>query len=213
MINKKEITIHDEYGNLGYSSDGGTYVSFNLKNGGVFDNEYFISDSDTCREEFEYSSFRHGLDIFGWQKTNIDIELINEFFSIIEKKLALKDKLVFSKTNHKNLIAISNISKFWQENSIRRGFLTLFLRASNYYNGKDFSRCFDAYGLASSIKPAIEHFLKGNINVLNYEDAEGVVDYFEHRSIGFINENLVGKNFKPKKLSIYEKVLTEPFKF
>ena len=198
------MSFKDNYGNLGYSSDGGLYVE-------IKDN--YIQETHSCREEFEYYDFKNSPDMIGWYRSKADIKLINDFFGIIEKKLGLKDKLVFNKTTIKDFIIITNISSFWTDNSIRRGFFTLFLRASNYYNGNNFNECFNKYDLARQIIPAINHFLKKNINPLNFNNGDGVVSHFSGRDINFLNKNLVGKNYKPKKLTVCEQVLTKSFNF
>ena len=204
MISKKTLNISDNYCNLGYSAEAGRYYE-------VYNGQ--IKEGHSCREEFEYYDFKNQPNAIGWHKTKVNLKLINDFFGIIEKKLGLKDKLVFNKTNHYDFIVISNISDFWTTNSIRRGFFTLFLRASNYYDGQNFSQCFDKYDLARKIIPAINHFLKKNINPLNIGAYSGVVESYYNKDINFLNKNLVGKNYKPKKLTVCEQVLTQKFNF
>ncbi len=191
MISKKSIKIFDKYDYFYYASGEGTYF--------IIDSDNKINDGYTCREEFD-AYFSEQTRRVCWFKSGLNIKRINKFFSIIQRKLKLKQGLTFYPTNNKDVVVIS-IPAFWRETLTRRQLFTLFLRATNYYTN-DFNKAISSYSLARSIKPFIEHFLKGNVISLydDYDfhdhDNNGLVDYITNQDKDFIYSNLVKKKIK-----------------
>jgi hypothetical protein len=142
---------------LNYSTNHGAFsVSKPTKKGFTHSRELNI-----CRETFS-RHFKENTDYIVFSQSNIDINIINDFFGKIESKLDIKNKTIFSNSNKKNFIII-RLSPFWKENSLRRGIFTLFLRcAACHYDGNDVYKALLKYSLTKKIIGVLEWFMKGN---------------------------------------------------
>lgn len=179
--NKKVIKKNSYTYNFDYSLSSGMFFIYNEINSE-------ITRIKTCREQFSevfYKKYKY----IGFYCDNLNIKLLNEFFSIIENKLKLKerDKITFFNTNFENAI-IMKLSNFWVRNLTVRNFLTLFIRCGAVYYKKKLQSSFDEfdvalinYKLTNSIKPTIEWFLDGHVKpTYPYNRYFGAVNYFRH---------------------------------
>lgn len=205
ITNKKKIIkdIDDSYLNYFRNEKSGVFISVRHK---------YIDHVFTCREEALSIFYDNNNVSFAFYVPKLNINKINLFFSIIEKKLKIKNSIKFSFINDENLVYIE-LGQFWEESIIRFDFFTLFLRCAAVYfkgNAADFDNSLKRYKLSAKIKHVIDYFLEGNIwlnwnPALNnswslFEILEGM-DY-----IGNVN---FFKNIKPKQLKwtlIKEKV-------
>lgn len=166
MISSKILKVKDgtggylSYGTIGY----GCFSCFNPVNSRVL---YAF----TCRESFHYDWLdkKNYLAIIKNDLIN-DLDKINEFWNIIQKKLKLKSKVIFYRTQYKNCI-VMKCPKFWTENNTRRELVTLFVRAAMGYSNS-FNKALQSYTLTNRVIPAINHFLNGNIHPI-YKDLYG----------------------------------------
>lgn len=198
ITGKKEIIqLHDTYNSLKYSIVEGVY--FEILGGDE------VSDVYGCREGFAEYFNLHSNQI-GFKKTDINIAKVRNFFYQIEKKLKLKEKLVFVPTNFTDTFVV-RVPEFWRANHFRRQMFTLLLRCAACYFQDDLDAAFDAYYLSKAIKKTIHHFLNGNVHPKDKNCAyNGIVKKFEYVSETKLKEELYGG--KIKKLTPCQLVLT-----
>src|ERR1700761_7880753 len=128
MIEKQIKTIKDTAGwGISYGTDNGNFFLIQGQE---------ATEMHSCREIFS-GYFKSSTAIIGFSFSRINIKNLNEFFTIIEKKLKLKttQKIKFFATTMKNVVYIE-VPTFWRENNTRRQLFTLFLRAGAvHYKG------------------------------------------------------------------------------
>lgn len=141
----------------------------------TFNGKFFTyPESHQCREVFAgYFTSKTNFIIFN--KSNVNIERINDFFERIEEKLQLKVKTNFAPSNFKNAILVE-VSPFWTDNALKRGMFTLFLRCAGCYYTDDVYKALLKYPLTRKIIGPIEWFMKGNTNISKKIGSNSIVN-------------------------------------
>lgn len=100
-------------------------------------------------------------------KNHFDLNKINKFFNIVHRKLKLKEKIIFYKSNiaAKSSFVVS-VPKFWRKNDVRREIFSVLMRAACMYNGSEsLNKCLSRYIQIRHVIHPIKHFLNGNVNL------------------------------------------------
>ena len=133
------------YGSLGTKAQDHNYISW-------------YSCRDTYQRVDEKSIIKNGI-FFCHGITGGDNVAI--FLNLIEKRLKLRVKSKFAKTNNKDIIWVK-VSPWWLKTKIRKSFLTMTLRTGTKYNQKETVRSAFNKPPWKTTLPAILFFLKGN---------------------------------------------------
>lgn len=188
MISNKVFKIASKF--LYGPSEQGQFFSFNKRNN-------YLGQTYGCREQFR-QSFRASTAYVGYFKNGISAEKISDFFEYVEGRLKLNQGSVVYRTDDKRAVIVE-LSPFWRENAMNRGFFTLFLRcAARHYHGKGtFSKAISNYSLAKKISPAITWFLKGNTKSTKSSlHPMGVVSHFTKCTNYWMNTRVLKKDYK-----------------
>jgi hypothetical protein len=191
MISKEKFILDNRTGGLGYGYSKGSFFIIDKKNKTILHDTW----PRTCRVEFA-SDFQRGKNWIGFQILNLKIDLLNEFFQNIEKKLNIKNPTVFYYSNE-NVVVI-NVSSFWMKTALKRSVFTLFLRCgAMYYNG-NFLNAINSYDLTYKVKSALERFLDGHTftrlrKIDNDGYPAGFVTLFEYMSEKQLVRHLIKK--------------------
>lgn len=187
MISKEKIMIRDT-GSLGYSYADGQFISIQKGQNG-----YYIDVVRKCRVEFA-EHFQRDINLIGFYKENININLVNKFIELVENKLKIKTPTIFYQLNRDTIII--KVSPFWMKSALKRSVFTLFLRCGAVYYKKGFWNAINDYNLSRTVKPAIKRFLKGYTSTkLRKQDDDdfpaGFVTLFEGMSGKQLSKNLI----------------------
>jgi hypothetical protein len=118
----------------------------------------------SCREEVQNMTNRK-TDGFLFRHCGDDKYVIR-FMRRVERKLKLKAKLKFVKTDDKTVFYVV-LTRFWKgkstaDGNMRRSLLTALLRAGRYYRTKNFQQALNSNEYLSTTQPAVQRFLNGH---------------------------------------------------
>ncbi len=204
-MSKEVITITENGQNVNYKYPEGAFIGF------TNNENYLIRTVAGCRETFQgyFSQYPNNI---AWIQDGLNIERLNEFFELIEKKLKLKDKVTFHPTNYNNIVLIV-VPPFWRDSLPLRQFFTMFIRCGAVHFKDDLESALDLYSLTREIRPTVDHFLNKNIKVTYDTTNEiGLVQKFKGAALELIKNSFTGgKALKIKKKTISEMVLVHRF--
>jgi hypothetical protein len=171
-------TIIDRSGYAGYKSPHGAFYAL--------DGNFCITYQATCRETFG-ENINSSTVFIGWNKQDINIDSMIEFWLEVANKLNNKDTIpTFYRTQFPDVVVVE-MPKFWSECFVKRALFTLLLRAGSvYYQGGEFDSIYKNYDLAALSEKAIRYFLAGNTlstikswRVLNGRNPGWVCEFLE----------------------------------
>ena len=175
--------------NLGYCSNLDGYTSLDGDYRIYFPKTNNVGCFHTCRELFAYHFNKNTKFLcFSYKQLGYKDNLIrfSKFWKLIEQKAKVKQHSIIHPTNDSSTIIIE-LSPFWNINSLRRGFCTLFIRMGAKYFKGNLIEAIDKYYLASRIKAEILYFLQGNTMLTIKKITSGIVNYFTYYGRGTTN--------------------------
>jgi hypothetical protein len=119
---------------------------------------------EKCREYFHLRFDRipeKSNDFFFYLKDRNTLTQAPDIISEVENILNLEIKTSFRKTD---FLCVMNIlpSPFWKEDRMRMQFFTILLRASKFYDGKDYKSALKEYEFSKNTLSAVELFMSGS---------------------------------------------------
>lgn len=153
-----------------------------------------VNYAHTCRAEVAHQ-FKNFTDVMGFSGKDCDINRAQDFFTKIEDRLGLQERISFSPTDSKQTILVS-VPLFWRESNFRRGLFTLLLRcACGYYNA-DVEKALAGYPLAASVLPMLKFFLDGHVVCKQgyVGELDGVVTKFAKLNTPKLLSEVLSKN-------------------
>lgn len=146
----------------------------------IYGGNYFLTSRGmefSCREEFARYFTKNSLSFF--YHSNNNVNQIPKFLAIIEQKLKLSenDRIRFQTTDDNKFIKIIP-SAWWKSSALRRSVLTALIKsaAQGFYEIKRLNN--SEYFYTSSLRKALQKFLKGNTVIDKGKYRDGWVNTF-----------------------------------